>query len=240
MPKKPQAANVPDVKIQTGGELYDQAVSSSIGSLPKLLEAYQKFGPGFSKTLNDIFVQSQGRAAEAYPELFQVLKPLANTISQRLGYAQAGGLSGTPQPLIDSFSEGLRSAQAIRGMAESPISAVTEGRELAGLAEQFRRNSIGEGLSFAGLNFPEMPFADPSYLGLVPPSLSSLTGFNQGQSNKYADFVNNTLETTPPKRSKSSRAISGGLTGAQLGMQFGGPTGAAIGGGLGALGGVFF
>lgn len=247
MAKSQKAPEPPEIQAKSLGQIQAEAVSANIESLPRLLAAYQQYGPEFSKVLTQNFIDAQKRAPEAYPELYAVLNPLTKAISGRLNDINTGGI---PEGVMTPYTTALRGAQRLRGFVDSPISAYEEANYLLPYAEQYKKDVIDEGQNFVStLNtLRTVPGADVTLdtLGLTPPSIASgmeteanvLQPFReqarmQNYSNRRAVSQQNS------KRKNGIAQVVGGAAGA-MGAPFVGMdpyTGSQIGA---AIGGTFF
>ena len=173
MAKNPKTPQPPEIQAKSLGQIQDEAVSANISSLPKLLAAYQQYGPEFSKILTQQYIDAQKRAPEAYPELYEVLNPLTKAVSGRLNDINQGGI---PEGVLTPYSYSLRNAQRLRGFIDSPISAYEEANYLMPYAEEYKKGVINEGQDFVStLNtLRSVPGGDVSLdtLGLTPPSIA--------------------------------------------------------------------
>ena len=70
MAKGGSAPQIPDVRVPSIGELASAAIDANIAGLPKLLDAFKQYGPGYAQSINDIFKQGQSQLAELYPEQY--------------------------------------------------------------------------------------------------------------------------------------------------------------------------
>lgn len=244
--------DIPNVEVRSLTDIANEAVSANIGNLPRLLQAFQQYGPQYAQAINDIFAQSQARLRELYPEQYRVLDPLSRGIASNLGFINDASTTGIPEPILARSRDLIRAGQAARGIAESPVSALTEATELAGVGEQFRSNVTNEGLQFMGLNPLMAPGSLQSFdtLGLTPISNTSL--FEGGQrleplriQNAYDRFA---LEQEQYNARRAQRGNTGQMIGAGVGgiggFIVGGPVGAyygaQIGSQLGQAGGTYF
>lgn len=230
--------SIPNVQTPSLSSLMGSATDASIENLPKLLEAFQKYGPQYAQSINDIYRQQT-------PELQQTLGNMTSLTNANLGFlqgAQSGQNNGIPQPLQLAFQQNLRGAQAARGMGDSPASAYSEATGLAGVGEQYRQNVTGESQAFMN-SLPQFtPGANQSMstLGLNPISptdaLSAnldLTGLDI--SNQWDQFAAQTQQWN--NKQALQQSLFGGvgaLYGGAIGAGLGGPMGAAVGAGVGA------
>lgn len=102
----------------------------------------------------------------------------------QLGESVFGGLGEggqLPADVSARIAESVRAGQAARGVVTSPGAVAQEAAALAGGAEAFRSNRIGQAMSFlGGLNpFPQVGQA---------PSFGDLAGFEQGQAQSEANY----------------------------------------------------
>lgn len=206
----------PEVKVKSIGDLTQEAAQANISTLPMIIEAMNKYGPQYAAAL-------MNANAGGNP----TIKPLAELLTGRLEELGSGNL---PSYLRTPFLANLRAGQAARGMAESPISAVSEATALGGLTEESLMNTIGSALEF-GRN-PGMS-VDASDLGLGLPGIGGLTGLAQEQN---VSEINQAADANSRRVSKNKMlgSIIGGVGGAMIGMP---DAGAAAGG---AIGGTFF
>lgn len=247
MAKNQKLPEPPEIQAKSLGQIQDEAVSANISSLPKLLAAYQQYGPEFAKVLTQNFIDAQKRAPEAYPELYAVLTPLTKAISGRLNDINAGGV---PQGVLSPYMEVKRNAQRLRGFIDSPISAYEEAKYLMPYAEEYKKDVIDEGQNFIStLNtLRTTPGGDVNLdtLGLTPPSIASgveteanvLQPFReQARMQNYSN--RRAYAQTKAKQKTGVAQVAGGAIGA-IGAPFIGMdpyTGAQIGS---SIGGTFF
>lgn len=244
--------SVPDVRVPSVGELANGAISSNIENLPRLLQAFQQNAPGYSQTINDIFSQSQKRLAELYPEQYGILSKTSRNIGANLDFINQAGSSGIPEGLLGNYQNRIRSAQAARGIAESPTSAAYEATALAPVAEDYRRGVTNEALQFMNISPLMAPGSnlDLNSLGLNPISSTDLFKGNmdlseQNISNQYNQFR---LQQEAYNKAMQRKMAMGQLIGAGIGgiggFAIGGPGGAAVGAKagseIGKAGGTYF
>lgn len=253
--------SIPNIQPKTIGELISEVVSGNIEQLPQILKAFQQFGPEFAQIAGDIFIQAQQRRAEAFPEQFRVLEPLSRAIGGRLEDIQGAGLQGVPQGVLQPFTEALRAAQAARGTAVSPASAIEEGRLLGIESEAFKRGVIEQGIQFANIEPLVVPGAvqTPETLGIeLPDPTGSLNIAASVLEPMRIESILGTF-TLEQERANAERQrrqqlfkslgqVGGTVVGAGVGFFVGGPPGALVGaklGGtvgsqIGTAGGTFF
>lgn len=215
------------------------------------MQAFQQYGPEFSKVLTQQYIDAQKRAPEAYPELYQVLEPLTKAVSGRLNDINSNG--GVPQGVLTPYTNAIRGAQAARGFFESPISAAEEANYLLPYAEQYRKDVIGEGNSLVGTlntlrSLPESSYGvDLDSLGLTPPSINSGMQLNAQtlqpfeQEAKLQNYQNTVAynQSQAKKKNTGLGAMIGAGTGAIIGLS-GGPIGAVQGAQIGGNLATFF
>jgi len=245
--------DIPNIEPKTIGQLTAEIISGNIEQLPQILKAFEQFGPEFAKIAGDIFIQAQQRRGEAFPEQFRVLEPLSRAIGGRLQDIQGAGLQGVPQGVLQPFTEALRAAQAARGTAVSPASAIEEGRLLGIESEAFKRGVIAQGIQFSNLQPLVVPGAiqTPETLGIeLPDPTGSLNIAASVLEPLRIESILGTF-TLEQERANAERQrrqqlfkTIGTVVGAAGGAVVGGPAGArigaSVGGQLGSAGGTFF
>ena len=229
---------VPNLKTPSIGDLYSEAVSANINELPRILEAYGKYGP-----------QYQSIQRQLFPEQFGVQAGLGQELTTALSAINQGGGGALPETLRTPALSYLRGAQAARGMAESPVSAMSEMKYLGELGENYRQNITSSGINFMNAT-PAGGEMNLDTIGLKPAGMEYLTGANQTQYqlNNETDLVQYGLDMQKYQRDQEKKnaqwKMLGQIGGGAVGGYFGGPAGAeagaAVGGQLGQLGGTYF
>jgi len=215
----------PQVELRSLQELTSEAVGANISQLPRILEAFQQFGPEFAEAALASF-------EAANPQLASVIRDLAPLISTRAQQAATGQL---PPLLLEPFRQNIRAAQAGRGLAESPISAVSEARQLGELAEEFARSTITGGTTFAS-QVRQGQAPSLASLGLELPGLPGQVGRAE-----RLDETRRGLTVQAVQGEDETSRLIGELVGGAGGFALGGPGGAAAGAEIGgAIGGTFF
>lgn len=250
--------SVPDIKVPSLGQVADEAVNANISNLPKLLKAYAQYGPEYSNTVNQIFKQGQSQLKDIFPEQYDVMSKLGKNISSNLGFIGDANNAGIPQPILEHAQNTIRSAQAARGNALGPISAVDEAVQLAPVGEQFRANVTGEAQNF--LNGTQLTTPGSTVglgdLGLDPISSTDLFKGNLDLTslnidNQYQQFALQKDAATEAKAKKGAKGKSiGAAIGAGIGVAAAPFTGGAslalipqlssAGGAIGQAGGTYF
>lgn len=248
MPKGGGGPDVPNVAPSSLTDISNEAISANIGNLPRLLQAFQQYGPQYANTINDIYAQSQRRLQELFPDQYGVQHQFAQNLQGALGSIGAAGGQAIPSTLLSPLLDQLRGSQAARGIATSPISALSESQAFGNLAEQYRGNISSEALQFLNTNPLETPGARQSLdtLGLTPISNTNLFqgGITQDAArvnNSYNQFSLQQQQYNNRQAANQRRGqLIGSLAGGALGS-FLGPGGAYLGAQGGAsIGGTFF
>lgn len=216
--------SVPKIEVPSIGGLTSQAVQASIGSLPDILKAFEQYGPQFSQAIGDLFLkQGIGRSSEFFPEATGAYKSLGDIVNQDLTDI-AQGRDITPSGIRKNYEENIRSGQALRGMALSPISASTEAVQLAGLSDQYRNNAFTNAYNFLGAQNPafQVPGAlmEPASIGLTPiqPYQSAALGTELAGMQAQAQLGNYALQQQGQKNIFSSLGSLGGGIGSFFGI----------------------
>lgn len=207
-------------KVKSIGELTTEGTQANIAQLPLIIEAMNKYGPDFAAALLKTNYGSN-----------PALKGLGELLSSRLEDAKSGGI---PQYLKDAFTQNLRGAQAIRGFADSPISAAQEGFGLAGIADASINNTINSAIDFSNLDATSVSLED---LGLNLPGIGDQTGKAQEQNISQIQAAQDEYNLKRSDR-KAKGSLVGGIVGGIGGSFLGDPvSGAAVGS---SIGGTFF
>jgi hypothetical protein len=212
--------NIPEVKGV--GQLTQEATSANISALPQIIEALKTYGPRYASAI-----------LESNPQL----KQLSDLISGRLTDASKGNI---PDYIRNPFLANLHAAQASRGFADSPVSALTESIGLGGLTEESIQNTIND-----SLKFNEIPgtTVNSKTLGLELPSIGTQEGTGQEQNVSDINRASSLYELNQSNKKKSGTQLAsliGAGTGAAIGLS-GGPIGAIQGAQIGGtLGNTFF
>lgn len=214
---------VPNIETRSIGDVYGGAVDASINQLPRLLQAFSQYGPGYAKTLADIFIQNQSRQREAYPEKYAVLQPLSESLSTGLRSVNTAGGQYIPETLRTAALNNIRAGQAARGMAESPVSALSEAQYLGGLSEDYRSNLTNQSLQFLNTSDLLVPGStiDMGTLGLTPASPTALAQLDAQMleplrvENEWSTY---SAEMDAWARAQARKRALGGDIGAMTGM----------------------
>jgi hypothetical protein len=213
----------PDIQPIDINQIRNEAISSQIANLPRIIRAFGENAPELGEANLAAFTA-------ANPRIAQTIRSLGGLLNNRLAQVSAGGI---PETLRSAFTENLRGAQSIRGLASGGASAAQEAVLLGQLGEQFAQNTIGSALNFGRLREGDTP------------TLGSL-GLDQGS---ISNTVNQFLEVNDANQAilqqealdEQRRLQSlGGLIGAGVGFATGGPAGATLGFSTGEVGGTFF
>lgn len=251
MPQKSKGPSTPDVQVRSLTDIANEAVNANIGNLPKLLEAFSQYGPQYAQLINQIYTDANKSFKDTNPMQYNVLDPLSKGIASNLNFINDSQNEGIPQPLLNSQRNRLRSAQAARGIAESPAAAFSEANALAPIGEQYRENVTDEALRF--LSLPPGSTTTPgamqnfSTLGLDPISSSTLFGGGlelepMRVNNAYDQYaLQQQSYNNQQQKNKDLMKLIGTGVGAVGGFAVGGPAGAAYGASAGnQAGGTFF
>ena len=217
--------DIPEIKTKSLKELTSEAVSANISQLPEIAKAFAQFGPELGQAAFASFVA-------ANPDVAKTMKQLGSLLTSRLSDAEGGQV---PDFILAPFRERLRGGQAIRGVAESPISAVSEARELGEVAEGSILDTIRAAVGFSGTSQGGTPTLGD--LGLDLPDIGSQIDSGvkvQGLENEAL------LENFALKRGrqKGKSEFIGSVVGAGIGLAVGNPLGGAAVGRQ--VGGTFF
>lgn len=159
-----KSPSVPNIETRSIGDIYNSATAASIENLPKLISAYQQYGPQYMQAQRSILQQGN-------PEQWGVYAQQASNLTDALKFIGDAGMSGTtglPASLTTQFQNNIRSAQAARGNAFSPASSLTEAQYLGQNAEAYRQNVTNEANQFLQVAPTVSPTASMGTLGLTP------------------------------------------------------------------------
>lgn len=171
-----KSPSVPNIETRSIGDIYNSATAASIESLPKLVGAYQQYGPQYLQAARSMQQQFM-------PEQFSVMQGVSGDLTQALSFigdSQTSGGTGLPASLTTQFQNNIRSAQAARGNAFGPASSLTEAQYLGQNAETYRHNVISEANQFLGISPALNPTSTLSLssLGLSPASPGELASLD--------------------------------------------------------------
>ena len=146
---KPKAPPAPP----TAGEQLRSLTQAQIDVAPLQLAAQEEFAPRFAEQRLRFGEEFGPQFARQQLRLEEIISPELVSVRKRLGTALAKRLE-TPEKLpeeqLERFRSTVRAGQALRGVATSGISAVSEARQLTGITEAAGARVRGEALQFLG------------------------------------------------------------------------------------------
>ena len=218
------------------GETSAQAIQAQIDALPKILQAQQQYGPGFSQQSLQSLQQYGPAFAQAALDLQKQFggqfAEVERSLSPELAGAQktlADYLGGTDQAEYDSLAPGLlqdvRAGQSQRGLgAISPLGSIDESVQLQRLKQSLKDRRINVALSTAGRvpisGVPQIQGQTGTGQLVNNVNPESIFGYQQGINSFNSQIFGN----------------QAGIYGAQL-QQQGNPFGSILGSLAGGVGG---
>lgn len=183
------------------GQFLQQAAEASVGTLPTIFQGFQEFGPKFAEA-------ELGIRNLLFPLIQKVRRGTAGLLESRLAQSAAGEI---PEFLKRSFQAATREAQSIRGIAQSPISAVQEGLGLAGLAEGVAQFNIGAGTRFGATPAPSIAGTAASTALLQPPRIEFGAELERGLIEDRDKAALQNFQVKQARRRALARAIGTGI-----------------------------
>lgn len=199
---KPDAPDLQPISLSDVAGDVQRIQSQQAGNIAQL---YGKYASNLGSAKFEAF-------KAANPNVAKALAGASDLVGRNISELSRGIL---PTGLQQAFQQNIRGAQAARGLGISPVGAVQEGRELAGLGQELLQNSIANAINIGRSR--EGGDVSTSDLGLDSSSFQGLLG--QGLQVESANRAFKQAEfNAEMSKAEARNKLIGGVVGGGIGL----------------------